>query len=166
MLHLLRLIRKDLIQVNNVKKYSFYAIGEILLLVIGILIAVQIGNWNERRIERVEEREVLARISDEVTRHAEIISLIRSSALPDAQKALEYVTSVFNGAPIAEDSDFLNAVVRSGAFGYSTPRLPITTYEELVNSGKLQLIETVDLRERISAYYLKNDDTERRGDAV
>ena len=43
MLHLLRIIRKDLIQVNNVKKYILYAIGKILLIVVGILIALQIG---------------------------------------------------------------------------------------------------------------------------
>ena len=47
MLHLLRLIRKDLIHVNNIKKYILYAFGEIILIVVGILIAVQIGEWNQ-----------------------------------------------------------------------------------------------------------------------
>jgi hypothetical protein len=56
MLHLLRFISKDLIQVNHVKKYLVYAFGEILLIVLGILIAVQIGNWNQARKERLEER--------------------------------------------------------------------------------------------------------------
>ncbi|QXD23539.1 hypothetical protein F7C95_16665 [Opitutia bacterium ISCC 51] len=166
MLHLLRIIRKDLIQVNSVKKYFLYAIGEILLIVVGILIALQIGNWNNRRMERIEEREVLTRISNEVNRHVAIISSIQSSALSKTKEALEHFASVFNGEPISDDDEFLTAVVRSGSFGYSTPRMPITTYDDLVSSGKLQLIRKLELRELVSAYYLRNNDTERRGDAV
>ena len=66
MLHFLRIIRKDLIQVNNVKKYFLYAIGEILLIVVGILIAVQIGNWNQERRDRKEERVVLQAFGEEL----------------------------------------------------------------------------------------------------
>ena len=47
MLKFLRTIRKKLIEEDNVRKYLLYAIGEILLVVIGILIALQINNWNE-----------------------------------------------------------------------------------------------------------------------
>jgi hypothetical protein len=46
MLHFLRFIRKDLIQVNNVKKYMLCDLGEIRLIVMGILIAVRIGECN------------------------------------------------------------------------------------------------------------------------
>jgi hypothetical protein len=42
-------IRKKLIEQDDVQKYMLYAMSEILLLVIGILIALQINNWNEQR---------------------------------------------------------------------------------------------------------------------
>jgi hypothetical protein len=51
---------------NKPLKYMRYAIGEIVLVVIGILIALQINNWNERRKEKVLEREYLIKLRKEV----------------------------------------------------------------------------------------------------
>jgi hypothetical protein len=48
-------IRYGLINQDKVTKYIFYVFGEILLVVIGILIALQVNNWNEHRINRSEE---------------------------------------------------------------------------------------------------------------
>lgn len=54
MLRFFRTIRKKLIEQDNVRKYLLYAVGEILLVVIGILIALQINNWNEeKKIDRM-----------------------------------------------------------------------------------------------------------------
>jgi hypothetical protein len=60
MLKFFRTIRKKLIEQDNVRKYLIYAIGEILLVVIGILIALQINNWNQERNLQKEERHYLA----------------------------------------------------------------------------------------------------------
>lgn len=49
MLFLLRKVRKQLMKENKVTSYLLYAIGEIVLVVIGILIAVSINNWNESK---------------------------------------------------------------------------------------------------------------------
>ena len=59
MLSFLRKIRKDPLGGNRTSKYLMYAVGEITLVVIGILIALQINNWNEWRKERKKEIEVL-----------------------------------------------------------------------------------------------------------
>jgi len=55
MINFFRKIRKKLADDNKPLKYMRYAIGEILLVVIGILIALQINNWNTSRLERIEE---------------------------------------------------------------------------------------------------------------
>ena len=47
---------------NKTGKYFKYAIGEIILVVIGILIALQINNWNEKRKDRINERVLYSRI--------------------------------------------------------------------------------------------------------
>ena len=49
MLKFFRNIRKKLASENKVASYLRYAIGEIILVVIGILIALQVNNWNEQR---------------------------------------------------------------------------------------------------------------------
>ena len=59
MIKFFRHIRKSLLEQNKMGKYFKYAIGEIILVVIGILIALQINNWNEQRKENIKERDVL-----------------------------------------------------------------------------------------------------------
>ena len=49
MIKFFRKIRHQLLSENRVSKYILYAIGEIVLVVVGILIALQINNWNENK---------------------------------------------------------------------------------------------------------------------
>jgi len=67
MLPFFRKIRFRLAENNQFFKYSRYAIGEIVLVVIGILIALQINNWNEERKIRVLEKETLVEILENIT---------------------------------------------------------------------------------------------------
>ena len=55
MIKFFRKIRQKLLIENKVGKYLLYAIGEIVLVVIGILIALSINNWNESRIQQKKE---------------------------------------------------------------------------------------------------------------
>src|SRR6056297_1764772 len=50
MLRFFRQLRKDQLMSYKTRKYLLYAIGEIFLVVIGILIALQVNNWNEERL--------------------------------------------------------------------------------------------------------------------
>lgn len=59
MIKFLKRIRYNLMDKNETGKYLKYALGEIVLVVIGILIALQINNWNEFKKERKQERKVL-----------------------------------------------------------------------------------------------------------
>ena len=59
MITLFRKIRKSLLASGASRKYVYYAVGEIALVVIGILIALQINNWNEERKDRIIEQEYL-----------------------------------------------------------------------------------------------------------
>ena len=67
MIKFFRHIRKDLMEKNKTSKYFKYAIGEIILVVIGILIALQINNWNEHKKLKVQEVEALTEIISDLT---------------------------------------------------------------------------------------------------
>ena len=62
MLRFISIIRCKLAAENRVAKYLRYAIDEILMVVIGILMALQINNWNENRKEAIFEQKVLKEI--------------------------------------------------------------------------------------------------------
>ncbi|SIO01600.1 DUF6090 family protein [Algoriphagus halophilus] len=66
MISFFRKIRQKLLSQNRVTRYLVYALGEILLVVIGILIALQINNWNESRKDGAYELEMLSEINREL----------------------------------------------------------------------------------------------------
>jgi hypothetical protein len=69
MLTFFRRIRKGLLGSGQARKYVLYAVGEIALVVIGILIALQINNWNEWRKDRETEKKVLEDLMDNLERN-------------------------------------------------------------------------------------------------
>jgi hypothetical protein len=62
MIKFFRHIRKSLLEQNKMSKYFKYAFGEIILVVIGILIALQINNWNEQRKENAKLKVILTSV--------------------------------------------------------------------------------------------------------
>jgi NADH:ubiquinone oxidoreductase subunit 6 (subunit J) len=58
MIKFFREIRQQLLTENRFSKYLLYAIGEIVLVVIGILIALQINNWNEAKKQEIKTKEI------------------------------------------------------------------------------------------------------------
>ena len=84
MIHLLRKIRRQLLEGKQVKKYAIYALGEIILVVIGILIALQINNWNEESKAADKEQLILHQLKSEYESNLAQLNekiLMRSEAL-------------------------------------------------------------------------------------
>lgn len=75
MIPFLRHIRQKLLTENKLVNYLKYAVGEILLVVIGILIALQVNNWNENRKTRMFEQEILSLIDKNLTRDSVLIAV-------------------------------------------------------------------------------------------
>ncbi|NNC35807.1 MAG: hypothetical protein HKO09_13100, partial [Croceitalea sp.] len=67
MIKFYRQIRYNLMETGKTGKYLKYAIGEIILVVIGILIALQINNWNEQRKDRIREQIILNNLKSDFT---------------------------------------------------------------------------------------------------
>ena len=67
MIKLFRKIRQKMLTENKFSKYLLYAVGEIILVVIGILIALSINNWNENRKESNLELEILSGLYNDIS---------------------------------------------------------------------------------------------------
>jgi hypothetical protein len=122
---------------NKTSKYLTYAIGEILLVVIGILIALQVNNWNEQRKERVKELHYLTNLKTDLKLNiAEIDKYIatRNSQIVSAKIALEY----FEGKPLTDFDLFNRNIVN--VYTWQKFFQIDNTFQELTNSGNLSLI--------------------------
>lgn len=76
MLHFFRKIRRELLTESKFFRYLKYGIGEIILVVIGILIALQIDNWNEERIKAENNRLLFQAVRDELVLNIEKIDRV------------------------------------------------------------------------------------------
>lgn len=79
MINFFRKKRKTLADENKTIKYARYAIGEIVLVVIGILIALQINTWNQDRIAKIEEKSILKNIHSEFLQNKKVLKEIIES---------------------------------------------------------------------------------------
>jgi hypothetical protein len=138
---------------NKTSKYFKYAIGEIILVVIGILIALQINNWNEGRKDEIRASNYVNRISEDldrtITRSASLAKLNKSilKSVTDTQKFLERGTELNTGEKEIVDYAFL-------WFPRTTYQLPnMLTYEEMKESGDLYLIKDIELRNELAEFY-------------
>ena len=78
MINFLRRIRRDLINENKTSIYLIYAVGEIVLVVLGILIALQIDNWNELKKDKSEEIEILNSFHEEFLQNKEMMKTVEA----------------------------------------------------------------------------------------
>lgn len=77
MIQFFRRIRQALIKDSRFNKYLLYAVGEIALVMIGILLALQVNNWNQKRIQRISEVKLLTQLkSNLVTNEARLLESI------------------------------------------------------------------------------------------
>jgi len=148
MIKFFRKIRYELMEKNKTGNYLKYAIGEIILVVIGILIALQINTWNNTNIDRQKEREYLNNLIEDLKTQENLINVQiqheRTMRL-NCEKALKELNSQnINGDSI---SAYLEGVTRR-TFVVHDP-----TIQDLKSSGNILLIKENDLRKKILSFY-------------
>jgi len=167
MIKFFRHIRKSLLMENKTSKYFKYAIGEIILVVIGILIALQINNWNEIRKQRNQELHYLKNLKTDLNLNiAELDNYIsvRNSRIESANIVLDH----FEGKPLHDLSDF--AFHTTNIYIWQKFSQHDNTFQELTNSGNLALISNDSIKNgllNLEALYkkLKNEEAHFRYDA-
>ena len=82
MIKFFRHIRKSLLMENKTGKYLKYAIGEIILVVLGILIALNINSWNEARKKDIAEKEFIEGVKNDLRQDKQYIELVIKNINP------------------------------------------------------------------------------------
>ena len=158
MLPFFRKIRYQLARDNKFLQYFRYAIGEILLVVIGILIALYINNWNEERIKRQKEIVYLVEIRKNLVQDTIQINNVLSFNKSKTQAIIE----TFHIFERASENDFVLTDFAMKMNPLSQYKLfnPLqTTFNNLLDVEGIDLISDLELRTKLSAYY--NTDFEK-----
>lgn len=151
MIKFFRKIRKNLLSENKFSKYLLYAIGEIVLVMIGILLALQVSNWNTQRQENQANVLLLKKLDSELQ-----LNINRLVDLKDG--GVSYENRI-------ERSDSLQIMLSNGLtknnidraiknyFVSNTLNLYTSTYEEMKNTGRLYKLGSEKLLNEIETYY-------------
>ena len=149
MIQFLRRIRKNLLTNNKFSKYLLYAIGEILLVVIGILLALQLNTWNENQRARADEKNLLENLFEDlnaagaqsqnfIIREKLLIDkLIRAMGIhPDGQDP---------PPEFYQDSSMIDMI-----WEFETNVPVVNSYAEIKNTGKTSLIRSREIRQKFT----------------
>ena len=146
-----RKIRRNLLSENSFIKYSRYAIGEIILVMVGILLALQVNNWNQNRNLKQEEIKILKELRRSIS--SDINSLKVKIQFEKRKLAFFKVIK----REILLDKPQNDSITEAFAMVFQTQIFEeeVGTYEVLKSKG-LSLISNDSIREQIISLYEKS----------
>ena len=148
MIKFFRHIRQNLIMENKNSKYLKYAIGEIVLVVIGILIALQINNWNESQKALKKEKIYLVKLSQNIKDDISLLEdIIKTDSIiiNDLKKLSEEILT-------ATSIQDINLKTNS-RFRYLLFNPNKTTLDNIISSGQIEIIRNDSIVESLLKYY-------------
>ncbi len=160
MINFFRKTRKKLADNNQFFKYSRYALGEIVLVVIGILIALSINNWNQNRLKKIDEIKTLKSLLDEFNENLVKFDL----NYKDQLNRNEIVKRLLDPNINQESFETLDSLIYY--LGWNFKFNPSTgIYNSVINSGKIEIVSNDSLKNAISNFnnYLVDFEEEEIG---
>ncbi len=143
MLRFFRQIRKTHMKQNKVRSYFIYAVGEIALVMIGILLALQINNWNEGRKRLMSESRLLETILKDLQVDSTNFQLVGRDA-KEFEELLQQVYLESRSGAQRSDSLEVQSLRRGRGFGSRTMRNHI---------DNVNLIENAELRDTLNSFF-------------
>jgi len=155
MIKFFRKIRQRLLTENKFSKYLIYAVGEIVLVVIGILIALGVNNWNqEKKNHRLGEDYLLRIHRDLVQDTISFRNIItHNNNLREDIKGL--LVTLYAGVDNIEQVQNMSAIYDKALDQVFSPN--DNTYKGMISSGALGLIQNIELKEAIVNLYSEYD---------
>ncbi len=162
MIKFFRKIRRKLIDEGNLKTYLTYAVGEILLVMIGILLALQVNNWNENRKALNQEGQYLNRLLSELRLDTDTFSN-EIKKITKRNEQIANFTDLLN-KPASDDSLVVAAAYEYFGHGWYLPLFSVSTstFDDLSNTGKLNIIQNTKLRALLVEQYASYAETKTK----
>lgn len=152
MIKFFRKIRRRLLDEGNPTSYLKYAIGEIFLVMIGILLALQVNNWNEIRKEKIVENDFLIRFQTDLNNDTIALNQKIKLAQVELNSFNHYIHESYD---IQENKEDFSELMSSVNWDAMNLILQNKTYVEMTSSGKVDLIEDKQIKESIVDYYVE-----------
>lgn len=150
MIKFFRKIRQNMIKENKVSKYFLYAMGEIVLVVIGILIALQINSKKEEINNRIVEQSILNNLKEDFNKNQqeiEVLIFANNKYYRNLNKFIEILKTTPKDIKVKIDDTL--SIVAIAAPTY----IPTTsTIEVIISTGKIDLIKNEELKTLISRF--------------
>ena len=144
MIKFFRKIRQNMIKENRASKYMLYAIGEIILVVIGILIALQINNWKEENSNRALEKQMMSNLNSEFRNN---LSKIQESIIQykQTEDAIRFLMSKMQASSDELKQHNIDSLLANAVdvFDYRPTQNTLT---EILSSGNLKLISNDSIK--------------------
>jgi hypothetical protein len=150
MIKFFRKIRYDLWEKNKRGKYFKYAIGEIILVVIGILIALGINTWNQDRLSNQQQKVYLNNFKEELLSNSKLLQRI------DKQYAKHQEETAIGITLLTEDFRVSNFLTVDSLISTRWRAFPVggSTYEEMKNNGSFYSLHNKELKKQIDQHYI------------
>ena len=144
MIKFFRNIRQRLISEGKTGKYLKYAIGEIVLVVIGILIAIAIHNWNDKRKEKNKEKQIISSLNQEFIQNKQILLSIKEG-LKLSSDACQTLMNLFNNDSLQSSTQKVDSLIYLSL--EHTPFIPSNSiFSEIIESGNIEIITDESLK--------------------
>ena len=151
MLTFFRKIRKSTIESASTRKYLLYAIGEIALVVVGILIALQINNWNEWRKDRIKETVIIKSLYDELIGNRNYFDDEIKTLINRNEKSAKYLLNLIDSNPPKLHPDSL--VHHMASVSIMAPFSPkSSTFTRIINNDEFNFIQFDSLKALMNQY--------------
>ena len=139
-------------------KYIKYAIGEIILVMIGILLALQVSNWNNIRLEAKKEQTILKNLRSDFNENIAEFNRIYGSCSDTYKSSIRLLEIIKDDSKINPSE--IEALINSIVNGFYSLDLNAASIDEIKNSGSLNIIKDAELRKQISKWSFMVADTE------
>ena len=150
MIKFFRKIRQNLLIENKTSKYFKYAIGEIVLVVIGILIALQVNNWNTDRINKNRVKQYAKSLIQDLSNDIKMIDISQFQAI----KSFKRIDSLKNYISSTDPENLSNTdlFVLTHDIMYRPYHWNRSTFDEMKNVEILQYFKNDSLKKKLIAY--------------